>query len=123
VSVVFACSGTFREEVTTVEQSAANERRRVEYSEPWTFFFSALQRNPSLFSRLSFRGKQGSPQHGRVSVVFACSGTFREEVTTVEQSAANERRRVNGKHTGLSDDSASDEDEPGVQQVNQQHAW
>jgi hypothetical protein len=41
--------------------------------------------------------QKGSQLYGRVSVVFACSGTFREEVTTVEQSAANERRRVNGR--------------------------
>lgn len=37
--------------------------------------------------------------------------------------AGGEARRRGKKHTGLSDDSASDEDEPGVQQVNQQHAW
>ena len=39
------------------------------------------------------------------------------------QWRVGEARRRGKKHTGLSDDSASDEDEPGVQQVNQQHAW
>jgi hypothetical protein len=59
-----------------------------EYSEPWTFFFSALQRNPSLFSRLSFRGKQGSPQQGNIAAPTTPRPSFVGSRTATDSVAA-----------------------------------